>query len=413
MKAAVSRASLGRNIGAISMDAIGSTIGNTAVSQIADASAASSGVISTSLRTQQMISDVTDRMLPVGLGGVGFGFPETPYSSNAALFGAGSYGAMDSVLSADAADALQASRASSTSALMGLNGPGDLNNMTSAAAQRAYGLTNVQPARQAPRQAPAMAPARAAVAQGPGGSWSSDDIEFLHGVTSQKGGAGTGHAVSAGSLANVRSQSSRETVTGSSQILKEAGNAAAGVWNGVVGIGEFAVNTYVNGLGATSGDPGYLSASALRLPYDGNGQFGPGVEFFAAALATRGGKGTLAEAEAVAVRNGTVGINRINATSYQGEMLGASGAQTASKTVWKGSGRERIDVENPAPGIRPGQIHYQGTDGAKYYYDPNTRSFFDQRTGDLAPRKVQDLVQNSGFSNAIDKALNGYLGAKR
>jgi len=294
-------------------------------------------VSSTTLRTQQAIDGVTDQMLPAGLGGVGYGFvvPETPYSSNAALFGAGSYGAMDGVMSAGAADALQASRASSTSALMGL------------------------------------------------------------------------------SLANIRSQSSRETVTGSRQILKEAGNAAAGVWNGVVGIGEFAVNTYVNGLGAASGDPGYLSASALRLPYDGNGQFGPGVEFFAAALATRGGKGTLAEAEAVAVRNGTVGINRINATSYQGEMLGASGAQTASKTVWKGSGRERIDVENPAPGIRPGQIHYQGTDGAKYYYDPNTRSFFDQRTGDLAPRKVQDLVQNSGFSNAIDKALNGYLGAKR
>jgi hypothetical protein len=117
------------------------------------------------LRTQEAIDGVMIRCCRRGWV-VWVWVSETPYSSNAALFSAGSYGAMDGVMSVGAADALQASRARSTSALMGFNGPGDLNNMTSAAAQRAYGLTNAQPTRQAPRQAPALAPARTAVAQG-------------------------------------------------------------------------------------------------------------------------------------------------------------------------------------------------------------------------------------------------------
>lgn len=71
--------------------------GNTAVSQIAESSAAGSSVMSTRLRTQRAISGVTDRMLPVGLGGVGYGLtaPETavgqsvssnynPYNSSSA-----------------------------------------------------------------------------------------------------------------------------------------------------------------------------------------------------------------------------------------------------------------------------------------------------------------------------------------
>nr|WP_282107671.1 hemagglutinin repeat-containing protein [Ralstonia solanacearum] len=103
----------------------------------------------------------------------------------------------------------------------------------------------------------------------------------------------------------------------------------------------------------------------------------------------------------------------IDATTYQGEMLGTNGAQTASKTVWKGTGQERIDVENPAPGSRPGQIHYQDNQGNKYYYDPNTKMFFDQKSGESAPGGVQKLLRDDRFSKAIDKALYGYLGAKK
>lgn len=85
-------------------------------------------------------------------------------------------------------------------------------------------------------------------------------------------------------------------------------------------------------------------------------------------------------------------------------MLGAQGVQTASKTIWKGNGKERLDVENPNPGQRPGQIHYQDNDGNKYLYDPSTKSFPD------APRSVNKLLENSRFLQAIDKGLKKYLG---
>lgn len=87
-------------------------------------------------------------------------------------------------------------------------------------------------------------------------------------------------------------------------------------------------------------------------------------------------------------------------------MLGANGPQIASKTIWKGDGSERIDVENPNPGQRPGQIHYQDKQGNKYLYDPSTNSFQD------APNSVNKLLNDPSFNAAIQKGLNKYLGGK-
>ena len=50
-------------------------------------------------------------------------------------------------------------------------------------------------------------------------------------------------------------------------------------------------------------------------------------------------------------------------------MIGEHGVQTSSKTTWKNGKTERIDVENPAPGERPGQIHYHDPDNTKWYYN--------------------------------------------
>lgn len=44
---------------------------------------------------------------------------------------------------------------------------------------------------------------------------------------------------------------------------------------------------------------------------------------------------------------------------YVTTMLGENGPQVASKTIWKGDDKERIDFENPNPGQRPEKIHYQ------------------------------------------------------
>jgi filamentous hemagglutinin len=90
--------------------------------------------------------------------------------------------------------------------------------------------------------------------------------------------------------------------------------------------------------------------------------------------------------------------------SNEAGMLGENGVQVASKTLWKGAGSERIDVENPNPGQRPGQIHYQDNDGNKYLYNPASKSFPD------APKSVNRLLDNSGFSNAIQKGMTKYLG---
>lgn len=104
---------------------------------------------------------------------------------------------------------------------------------------------------------------------------------------------------------------------------------------------------------------------------------------------------------------------KFNSKIYKGEMLGVNGIQTPSTTVWRGSGKERIDIENPAPGVRAGQIHYQDNAGNKYYYDPNLNVFFNPKSQGYAPKSVQNMLLQPEFSKAIDRALYGYLGVKK
>jgi RHS repeat-associated protein len=89
------------------------------------------------------------------------------------------------------------------------------------------------------------------------------------------------------------------------------------------------------------------------------------------------------------------------AKSSKAPMLGERGTQVTSKTVYKGSGG-RLDVENPAPGSRPGQLHFQ-SGSEKYLYDPATRSF------PGAPSKVSELLADPKFQAGIEKGLR-YLG---
>lgn len=88
----------------------------------------------------------------------------------------------------------------------------------------------------------------------------------------------------------------------------------------------------------------------------------------------------------------------------QTSMLGANGPQFASKTIWKCDGQERIDVENPNPGQRPGQIRYQDDGGTKYLYDPVTNSF------PGAPNSINKMLSIPSFNAAIQKGLSKYLG---
>ncbi|MEU7327090.1 putative T7SS-secreted protein [Streptomyces parvus] len=82
-------------------------------------------------------------------------------------------------------------------------------------------------------------------------------------------------------------------------------------------------------------------------------------------------------------------------------MIGANGTQITSKTLWN-HGPYRIDVENPDPGGRPGQLHFQdqSNKGAKYQYDFETGKF------EGLPRSVEKSVGNNpGFIAGIRKGL--------
>jgi hypothetical protein len=81
-------------------------------------------------------------------------------------------------------------------------------------------------------------------------------------------------------------------------------------------------------------------------------------------------------------------------------MLGAKGAKIVSNTVWRGK-LGRLDVENPAPGKRSGQIHFQpwADKKAKYLYDADSGTFKG------APRAVNNLLENKEFKKNLQKAL--------
>lgn len=90
--------------------------------------------------------------------------------------------------------------------------------------------------------------------------------------------------------------------------------------------------------------------------------------------------------------------------------FGANGVQVTSKTIWKENGsKARIDVENPNPGQRAGQIHYQDANNNKYLYDPNKKAFVDS-SGNLAPKSVNKMLEDPNFVKKLNVGLTQYLG---
>jgi RHS repeat-associated protein len=79
-------------------------------------------------------------------------------------------------------------------------------------------------------------------------------------------------------------------------------------------------------------------------------------------------------------------------------IFGERGTQTTSTTVGNGKGW-RVDVENPNPGQRPGQIHYQ-SGNTKLLYDPNTNSFVG-----ASKTLNRQLMNNAQVQKAIQKGM--------
>lgn len=92
------------------------------------------------------------------------------------------------------------------------------------------------------------------------------------------------------------------------------------------------------------------------------------------------------------------------------EMFGKNGPIIPSKTIWKKPGKLRIDIENPAPGKRAGQIHLQDQQNTKYIYDKASDRFFtyDPKTKTRSfdvPKAVNEMLKKPDVRKAIDKGL--------
>lgn len=84
-------------------------------------------------------------------------------------------------------------------------------------------------------------------------------------------------------------------------------------------------------------------------------------------------------------------------------LLGARGTQVTSKTLLQRE-KYRVDVENPAPGSRPGQLHLQDDAGGKYLYDFEAGQF---------PGLPKSLAKQVGKDPNIGRAIGTgrrYLG---
>ncbi|MFJ7207395.1 ricin-type beta-trefoil lectin domain protein [Streptomyces sp. NPDC098789] len=91
-------------------------------------------------------------------------------------------------------------------------------------------------------------------------------------------------------------------------------------------------------------------------------------------------------------------------------MIGANGTQITSSTVWRGPNGMRIDVENPNPGGRPGQMHLQvqvngmkSSDAPKYQYNFDTGQF------DGLPKNLQKELAKTDMAKGVKKGLS-FLG---
>ncbi|MEU4058466.1 hypothetical protein [Rhodococcus qingshengii] len=94
-----------------------------------------------------------------------------------------------------------------------------------------------------------------------------------------------------------------------------------------------------------------------------------------------------------------------------GDMLGSGGTQLGESKnltpkIPPNGPYYRIDVENPVPGERAGQMHLQDDRGGKYYYNFNTQEF------EGAPKSLIKKIQgDNAYQNALNKGAN-YLGVK-
>jgi len=198
--------------------------------------------------------------------------------------------------------------------------------------------------------------------------------------------------------------------------FKGVGNAVLS--NNALGYGRVSTNNSYYTVGQAYGDTMTLfqgaietaagavtavtgGAIAITTSYTGVGAIA-GIGISTAGVAIMGHGGT--------VVGSTISNIKGSGGASKQHILGENGPQIdGSKPVGQGKGW-RVDVENPAPGQRPGQVHYQDYNGNKYIYDPSSNTFKDFNTGEyLSKTQHKQLINNRNVMKAITKGLK-YLG---
>ncbi len=162
------------------------------------------------------------------------------------------------------------------------------------------------------------------------------------------------------------------------------------------------VASMIQGIGEASAGSGFMLGGAVIC---GTGILcAPGVILIAGG-ATFAAHGAGTALTAAAQEGGLLGDGLV-------KMLGQQGPQFPSQTLWQGK-QGHLDVENPAPGSRPGQIHFQtpgrGKGVLKWTYDPTTGDFLPAGKGVLPPKWLTDLLKDEKFLKGLEKGLR-YLG---
>ena len=88
-----------------------------------------------------------------------------------------------------------------------------------------------------------------------------------------------------------------------------------------------------------------------------------------------------------------------------GHILGENGTRTDSITTGRNMKKERVDVENHAPGKMEGDVHYHEPDNTKWRYDVKLKKLVRPKTEELAPPRVQKVLKEVWFQKALKKAL--------
>ena len=159
--------------------------------------------------------------------------------------------------------------------------------------------------------------------------------------------------------------------------LKQVGQAivgAAAVVGGIVGAAGVVVGTAAFTVGSGG-------AGAVAMP---------------AAIAVAGEIITGAAAAAT-VGVATVAVGEID--ENVSEYIGENGTQTSSTTTWNGKNKERIDVENPNPGQRDGQIHFHDSNNKKHLFD------FAKNEFENITKSMKKTIYSQSFQNGLKKAF--------